>query len=162
MIKVVKKRGQEEIVGFVVIVVIVSIILLVLLSFFIKNPSNEVVNNYEVGSFIQSAMQYTSNCEDTVEFLAVQDLIVACGDKVICVDSKDSCEVLNETIKSLIEKGWNVGNQSAVKGYKFSISEDGQGTLLIKGGNETINYKGTVQPFAKEGKSYEVLLNVYE
>jgi len=162
MIKDIKKRGQEEIVGFVVIVVIVSVILLVLLSFLIRNPSEEIVNNYEVESFIQSALQYTSECEDSTEFLAVQDLIIACSEKTICLDDKDSCNVLNETIKGLITKAWNVGEGSAVRGYKFSVSEDEVGTLLIKEGNETSNYKGAVQPFARRGKEYEVFLNIYE
>ncbi len=158
----IRKKGQEEIVGFVVIVVIVSVILLVLLSFLLRNPSEETVNNYEVQGFIQTALQYTSDCESSVEFLSVQELIIACGNDETCLDNKNSCEVLNETVKELVEKGWNVGDQNAVKGYKFSILEDEQGRLLIKGGNETANYKGAVQSFARRGKEYEVSLTIYE
>lgn len=50
-------------VGFGLIIVIVAIIFIVLISLYIKKPTEEL-SDYEIDSFIQSALQYTTTCED--------------------------------------------------------------------------------------------------
>ena len=117
---------------------IVSIGLLILLSFLIRSPNNGSTESYQVESFIQSALQYTSTCENEIEFLPIQDLVVACDNGVKCVDGSDSCTVLNSTIADLISNGWNVGNQSVVKGYNIKITANGQEELTIKEGNQKV------------------------
>jgi len=155
------KRAQEEMVGFVIIIVIVSVILLVLLGFLLKSPEKSAVENYEVESFIQSVLQYTSQCENSLEFLSIQDLIAACDEKETCLNGEDSCEMLNETIKNLVEKAWDVNEQSAVKGYKFRVMVEDEERLLFEEGNETSSYKGGWEDFPKRGNTYTVSLNVY-
>ena len=155
------KAGQEEMIGFAVIIVIVAVGLLILLSFLIRSPSKGTTENYQVESFIQSALQYTSDCENEIEFLSVQKLIIACNNGKKCLDERDSCDVLNVTMTNLVEKGWNVGNQSAVKGYNLKVIADNQQKLMIKEGNETRNSKGGLQDFAQSGSNYEVSLNIY-
>ncbi len=156
------RSGQEEIVGFAVIIIIVAVILLILLGFLLSRGSDkEAVQNYEISSFISASLQYTSECEDQIEFLSLQKLISACEEGRNCLDGKDSCEVLNETIINLMGKSWNVGSQSSIKGYTLRIIVDGQEKLLFKEGNETNTYKGALQDFAKSGKDYQVSLNVY-
>jgi hypothetical protein len=157
----INKKGQEEIVGFVVIVVLVSIALLILLGFLLRSPSANAVESYEVEGFIQASLQYTSNCESPAEFLSLQDLVVSCDTGEICLDGRDSCEVLNETLKSLIDKAWNVGSQSAAKGYELEINVEGEEMLLLQKGNATSNYKGNFQDFVKRGDTYEISLKVY-
>lgn len=156
------KHGQEEIVGFAVILIIVAVILLILLSFLLGGGSDkEAVQNYEVGSFISASLQYTTECEDQIEYLSLQKLISACEDGRNCLDGKDSCEALNETMRYIMDKSWDVGSQSSIKGYLLRITVNGQEKLLFKEGNETNNYKGALQDFSKSGKDYEVSLNVY-
>ncbi len=155
------KKAQEEMVGFVVILVIVAVILLVLLSFLIKKPSGEGVENYEVENFIQATLQYTTNCEDYIGFLSLQDLIIACEGQEKCLDERDSCKVLNDTLTGVIEEAWDVGQQSAVKGYKFKIVVDDQEKTVLKEGNETLDYKGAFQDFARRGTDYVISLNIY-
>jgi len=156
-----RKRGQEEMVGFVVIIVIVSVVLLILLGFLLRSPGSEAVKSYEVESFIQASLQYTSSCENQIEFLSIEDLIVACEEGEVCLDERNSCDVLNESLRGIIENAWNVKEGSAVKGYKFSVRVEEQEKLILKEGNETRNYKGAFQDFAKGGSSYEVSLDVY-
>lgn len=156
-----EKRGQEEMVGFVIIVIIVSVILLVLLWFMLRTPDKNAVENYEVESFIQASLQYTSSCETEIEFLSVQNLIVSCESKNICLDGKNSCEVLNDTLSDLVKNAWNINSQSPVKGYKLSVMAEEKGIFFVQEGNETRNYKGGFQDFAKGGNNYEVSLNVY-
>lgn len=155
------KRSQEEMIGFVVIIVVISVILLVLLGFMLKNPEKAAVENYEIESFIQSSLQYTTECEEQAEFLSVEQLISACDEGSICDNGKDSCIVLNDSLKNLIDNGWNINKQSAVKGYKFGIIAGEQEKLALKKGNETENYKGGFQDFQRRGKDYIVSLNVY-
>jgi hypothetical protein len=162
MIKLIRNhKAQEEMVGFIVIVVIVSVILLILLGFMLNKSGKETVESYEVESFIQSALQYTSSCETYGEFLSVQNLIVSCESGNSCLDGKASCDVLNDTLNNLIRESWNVNNQSAVRGYKLGIMEGSKGIFLIQYGNETKNYQGGFQDFTKGGGSYEVSFSVY-
>lgn len=155
------KHGQEEIVGFVLIVVIVAVALLILLWFLLRAPGASAVESYQVESFIQASLQYTSSCENDVEFLPLDDLIVSCEHGNSCLDGTDSCEVLNNTLKDIMKSGWNVNNESAVKGYRISIMADGQESLVLSLGNATANYKGAFQDFAKSGENYEVSMKVY-
>jgi hypothetical protein len=161
MINKKNKLGQEEMVGFAIILIIVSVGLLILLSFLIRSPSNGTTESYQVENFIQSSLQYTSTCENEIEFLPIQDLIIACNNNATCLDGSNSCDVLSSTITNLIDSGWNVGNQSVVKGYNLKITADGQEKLTIKEGNQTSNSKGGFQDFSRSGSSYEVALNVY-
>jgi hypothetical protein len=155
------RSGQEEMVGFVVIIVIVAVVLLVLLGFMLKSPSKSAVESYEVENFIQSSLQYTSECENMIEFLSVQDLIVSCERGETCLGGENSCELLNETIKNLVEKAWEISEQSAVKGYKFSVMVEEEERISLKKGNETSNYKGGWEDFSKRGDEYIVSLDVY-
>ena len=161
MVRKKSKFGQEEMVGFAVIIIIVSVILLVLLGFMLRMPSSEAVNNYEVESFIQASLQYTTTCENQIEFLSIEDLIVSCEEGGTCLDERNSCDILNESLKGIIENAWNVKNGSSVQGYKLKIMVDGEEKLVLKKGNETRNYKGAFQDFAKGSDNYEVFLDVY-
>lgn len=158
--KIKLKQGQEEMVGFVVILVIVGVILLVLFSFMFGNSNNNNTQNYEVENFVTASLQYTTGCENQIEFMSIERLINACDIGTTCLDGRDSCEVLNETIIELMKSGWNVNNQSSVKGYILTISGETE-KLSIKEGNQTNNYVGGFQDFANNGQSYHVSLNVY-
>jgi len=155
------RKGQEEMVGFVVIIVIVSVVLLVLLGFMLRSPDKSAVESYEVENFIQASLQYTSECENRLEFLSIQDLIVACEAEETCLNGENSCEILNKTIKDVVEKAWNVNEQSAIKGYEFRVMVEDEERLLLKEGNETGNYKGGFEDFSKRSNMYTVSLDVY-
>jgi len=161
MIKKNNRLGQEEMVGFAVIAIIISIGILILISFMIRSPVKGDTENYQVDSFIGSALQYTSDCEGETEFLSLQKLVIACGNEEICIDGRNSCDALNLTMMKLIDNGWNVGENSSVKGYNLKVLIDGQEKLSLNKGNETINFKGGFQDFARSGRNYEVSLNVY-
>lgn len=155
------RLGQEEMVGFAVIVIIIGVILLVALGFFLRNPTESGVESYEIESFVQSSLQFTTDCESEIELLSLQKLITACNNEEKCLDERDSCEVLNSTLGNLVESSWQAGNGSAIKGYNLKVRIDEQTKLEIKKGNETSNYKSGFQGFAKGGDSYEVSLDVY-
>jgi hypothetical protein len=157
------KKAQDEMVGFAVIVIIVGVIFLIAIGFMINTPDKTVVQDYEIESFIQSSLQYTTDCQNNLGFTSLQETIISCENGEICLDGKSSCEVLNSTLDNIIKKGWNVGSQSAVKGYEFDvqIGEESNLSLSFKDGNQTSNYKSAFQNFARNGVDYTISLNLY-
>lgn len=156
------KKGQEEIVGFVIIIAIVSVIILILLSFMLNKKEIVAVESYEVESFVQSMLQYTTECESYTEFLSFQKLITYCDVEGVCLNEEDSCKLLNSTAREILESAWNVNDESAIKGYEFKIFNEEGEMVSIEKGNKTANYKGNYQDFVRSGEDYKVSLTIYE
>lgn len=118
------KRAQEEIVGFVLIMVIVAIAILVFLGIALRKPSVDARESSDVFHFLESGMQYTTDCaiRFVPDYSDAGDLLRECKDKRNCLDGRSACEVLNSTMKNLIENGWNPSQDSPIKGYEFSSS----------------------------------------
>ena len=137
------KRSQEEMVGFGLIIIIVAVILLVFLGFALRKPQKEIVEDYEVSSFIQAFLQYTTDCRDNLEYFSVQKLILACERGKKCLDERDTCEVLDSTLKEIVEESWDVGEDRPVKGYALKIMLEEEEILFLEEGNITNNYRGS-------------------
>jgi len=162
------KSGQEEMVGFGLIIILVAVIFIVFLAFYIRKPP-EVTQDYKAGSFIQSVLQYTTMCEEAnMENLSVQELIFKCQSGNRCAyRNMDPCQILNNTLKSLIRESWEVNSNSPIKGYSFviNVSEDRGETekiiVKIDSGVVTNNYIGSIQDFPKSGEDFAVLFHIY-
>ena|SRR3989344_8167392 len=141
------KKAQEEIVGFALILIVTAVMLLIFLVFSAKNNQKEAVESYEIESFVQSMLQYTTDCRDFLEPLDIQKTISKCKNKNSCVDGRDSCDVLNSELKSMLEESWIVNSGSSVKGYELKIISSGEEMSSIKKGNETLNSKSAAQFF---------------
>jgi hypothetical protein len=152
------KSGQEEFVGFGLIIIIVAVILLIFIGFAMKkNSSSNIIESYEIESFIQSMLQYTTDCEDNVELLSVQKLIFSCRKNAKCLDGRETCEVLNDTLEDIATVSWGVGEDYLAKGYELIIVYGGDEMINIQKGNSTNNYKGSKQSFSKEGNDIEII-----
>lgn len=156
------KSAQEEIVGFALIIIIIAIILLVLLVFSLNKPEKEAVESFEVGSFINTFLQYTTDCAETYEpnYANVQKLISNCNSGEFCLDGRNACEALNSTLNNIIKKSWKTGEESPIKGYELKIISSGVESLILKDGNETNNYKSDFVSLSGSGKP-EVYFSVY-
>ena len=139
------KKEQEEMVWFALIIIVVAVILLIFLGFALRGQEKETVESYEVESFIQSFLHYTSDCRDNLEFLSVQKLISGCSNNVKCLDGRLTCEVLEPILKGIVEESWLTGEERPVKGYELKINSAGGDILELKEGNITVNSKGSVQ-----------------
>ena len=159
--KIRNKYGQEEMVGFGLIIIIVSVILLIFLGFALRSPQKEPVESYEVNSFIQGFLQYTSDCRDNLEYLSIQKLIFGCNDDEMCLDGRSACDVLNSTLTGIAEEGWKIEGDRPIKGYELKIDSNKAEILLIKKGNITGNYKGSMQDFSRSGNSVEIFFTAY-
>jgi len=145
------KRGQEEIVGFVLIVVIVAVLAVILLGFSVrKNSSDLEKGNKEIRQFLESSMEFTTNCTIGAinNYGNIGDLIKGCngGESKSCSNSDEKvCKVLNKTMIGMIDTSWPVGEKYAYKGYIFESAyfadleskASGKGLLNITKGNCT-------------------------
>ena len=154
------KLAQEEMVGFAVIIIIVAVVLVVFLGFSLKNKQ-EKVESYEVDSFIQSLLQYTTGCKDNFEYRSVQDLIFDCSNKKTCSEGGDSCEILNSELKGILEESWKVEEETVAKGYELKIISNEKEMLSIEKGNITKNSKGASQEFFKTGNKVNIFFTIY-
>lgn len=159
------KKGQEEMVGFALIIILVAVIVLIFLGFSL-NDSSESVESYEVESFLQSGLQYTTECRDEFGYLTVQDLVFDCREKRSCSvegEERNACEILNSTLKGISDSGWQVEEGSAVRGYDLEIVVEGSGEPLLNlsKGNETSNAKGSSQEFSKSGENVQIYFTAY-
>ncbi len=155
-----RRKGQEEMVGFVLIIVIVSVILLVFLGFSLRSSKRVEIISYEVQGFLQSVLRTTSDCEDAGGFLSVQKLIFSCDDEEICLDDRPVCEALNFTLNQINEETWNVGADAPIKGYELKILSENM-NLSIQEGNVTQNYRGASELVPRRGESYDVSFKLY-
>ena len=155
------KHAQEEIIGFALIIIIVAVILVIFLGFSLRNSQKELVESYEVESFIQTFLQYTTDCRNNLEYLSIQKLIFECNNNGKCLDGKDSCEVLNSTLKEIVGIGWGIGETAPTKAYELKINSGDNGIILIEEGNKTSNYKGSMQDFSRGGNLIEIRFIAY-
>lgn len=155
-----KKRAQEEIIGFVLIVILVMVVVLVFVGFSIKNNQKEDLESYEVESFIQSVLQYTSDCKDNLEFLSLDKLVLGCYEDSKCIDEKSQCDVLKEDLDGIVKNAWEIENRP-IKGYEMRIFTEDKEIYSNKQGNETKNYKGAVQVLNKDGNEIQIVFRAY-
>ena len=128
------KKGQEEMVGFALIIIIVSVILLVFLGFFLTKNNSQSVQSYEAESFVQSMLQYRSQCQNYYGYISVKDLIFMCDSDTLCNAGQDSCEILNSTLNGILSNSWTVGQGSPIKGYSSEHNFKQRKNNFYKGG----------------------------
>lgn len=155
------RKGQEEMLGFALIMIIVAVILVIFLGFSLRKPQKEALESYEVDSFIQAFLPYTSDCKDNLGYVSVQRLLFDCNSGEKCLDGRDTCEVLNSTLKGIVDASWKVEGDRPIKGYKLDILSNGEGMILIEKGNLTGSSKGSMQDFSKGGNLIEIFFIAY-
>lgn len=142
MIKI-KKKGQEEIVGFVLIMVIVAIVFLIFLGISIRKSSTSVSSeSSEIYQFLESSMEYTTECafSSAPDYYTLGELFEECYLGNNCLNGQDSCEILNKTVNEIMSKSWNINPEGNVKGYEFESiysvdsSEQSQGIMSLEAG----------------------------
>lgn len=119
------RRGQEEMVGFVLIMVVVAVIFLVFLGIFVRQRGNaEQSDSAEVAQFLDAAVDITSDCSlnGGFNYLTVYDLIEECAKGPAPCDSGEGvCTALKKTLSDLAQSGWNFGTGSVTKGFNLAV-----------------------------------------
>jgi len=118
------KQAQEEMAGFILIVVIVIIIAVIFLGISLRKPNNiSSQESEELNSFLSSLSYYTTDCEiDSGYPRTISDLISDCKDNKICINENLACEVLESTLKSIVNNStYVVSDDSPTIYYKLSV-----------------------------------------
>lgn len=116
------RKGQEEIVGFVVVVVLIAIVALVFLSFSLHREVS-TRTSVTLTQFVEALSEYTTTCSLSAapDYASVGELYRACYQGTVCADGASSCLVLNQTLLPLLDAGLKVGSERPLKGYQMRI-----------------------------------------
>ena len=146
--------------GFVLILVIVAVIILVLLGISLRKPAgDEVKSSDEIESFLSSVLGYTSSCTlGSENYQEIDDLILACNVGRLCFTGENSCDVLKQDLKGMMQESWKTGEERPLKGYLLEVDLTSLGPLKIQEGNITKHY-GEAHRSLAEGQ--KVFVNLY-
>jgi|SRR6056297_476968 len=160
-----KNKAQSEMIGFAIIIVIVAVLILVFLSISLNKSKDDFTESYEVESFIQASLEHTTDCAINYEpnYQNIRRLIFRCINEENCIGGNNSCEVLNETLKELVELSWNVGPEWPDKGYFLEIVSGNETMVKFSEGNVTGTSKGSKQSFSQglTGNKVDIFFEVY-
>lgn len=156
-----RKRGQEEMVGFVLIIILTAIIFVILLGISLRKPAAPIEReNAELESFTQAMLGVTSSCVlgYAGNYQSLRDVILACNDGKICLSGENSCTVLEEEVRGLMDVGWKVSEDRVIKGY-YAMVQLGSGEVInVTKGNQTKNSLGSIQSLAEKNS---LQVNIY-
>lgn len=142
------KKGQEEMVGFVMVMVLVVVIFLVFLGITLRNPESSERKSEIIYQFLDSLMEQTTECalNQGTNFLTLDDLVRECyNSNSECETGEDSCEILNRTLIDAMDNSWKVGPDYPYKGYELQAAylpdatgqQPSEEVFLISAGNCT-------------------------
>ena len=118
--KELKKRGQEEIIGFVLIMIIIAVIFLVFLGISLRSGGrNNTIESIEIYQFLESSMELTTFCSYSSGYYKLGELFEKCYAGINCLSGEDSCVVLNSTLTEILGESWNIEEESYITGYEF-------------------------------------------
>lgn len=158
MIKMRNIKGQEEMVGFVLIMVIVAVVFLIFLGIFIRKGAPIEVNNAgDLSQYLDSLMEYTSDCAVQPEpsFASVAELTRYCYSGDLCSNNgKSACLALNDTLGAILNASLeilNIGENRPYTGYILNVSYYQNSSSGVKRenialesyGNCSLRYKGS-------------------
>ena len=119
----VERKGQEEIVGFVLIVVLLVIVAVIFLGIKLRNSEPTQRESEIISQFLESTMEQTTSCKtsETGNFLAIDSLIREChSSNSLCVSGLTSCDIVKTTFEDMLNATWQVGPNYPYKGYSIS------------------------------------------
>ncbi len=150
------KRGQEEMVGFVLIVVLVMIAAMIFLVISVRKGKEDVRDSVVVENMLNTIMRHTTDCAITFEpqYDTIEDLAKSCYESERCSNLGNSlaCDYLNETLSDIMED--LVKGDSFVSAYELDITHkasvgddpeaEGDELLRIFGGGNCTEKGSTV------------------
>jgi len=143
----VKKKAQEEIVGFVLVILVVAVIFLVFLGIAIrKSDTREKTENTEVSQFLDAALQFTTDdcILRGIQPAKLKEVIKACKDNNKCKNEKSACAVYYDTAKAISENSWKINDKDTpISGYSFKSTYDSSTGSSQIIGNEIINHSSS-------------------
>ena len=129
-----KNKGQQEMVGFILIVVLVMIGMMVFLVISFRTSPDEI-DSLEVSNMLSAIMTHTTECAIPAVpyYETFEDLFKSCYENDDCSGiGQSACDYLNETLIEVLED--LVASEATVSAYQFdfSVADDGGQEGLLK------------------------------
>ena len=158
------KRGQQEIVGFVLIVVLVMVGLMVFLVISLRDASEDK-GSLEVKHMLDALMKHTTECAVVYEpdYDNFEDLFKSCHQGDQCGNlNRSACEYLNESLRAVV--GDMIASEATVSSYQidfFLKDGDGQqGLLQIIEGNCMGNVNAAQRSIVSDSDSLIIRMRI--
>jgi hypothetical protein len=156
-----KRRGQQEIVGFVLIVVLVVIALMVFLIISVRDSGGEV-SSVGVSNMLDVIMRKTTECAITYvpNYDSVEDLFKSCFKGDYCNNLNSSaCDYLNESFGEIVSSV--ILSDASVNAWSVDFFEkDGGGVLKWGEGNCSGTYSGAQRSVVSGGTSLVIRMKI--
>jgi hypothetical protein len=156
-----KRKAQQEMVGFVLIVTIVVIAMMVLLFIFLRKGEGSD-DSIEVERMLQSISMMTTECAPVAvpNYNDFEDLFKTCYNGGRCKNlNKDACEYLNETLSDVLRE--ITKTDAMIVSYSLVFSSEEKGKILeIKEGNCTGSLLGAMKTITRNSQTLRVNLRI--
>lgn len=169
------KRGQEELVGFVLVVAVVAIGGLILLSLVVRiDGGTQETKSADIAQFLESTWQTTTACHLSSSLIPVTlaELATSCAAdrNTRCREGQGACALLNTTMAEVIRSSWEIEASAPTQGYEFSIAQvsnrtrgaAGEPMLALHEGTCAGNYRAGehLQPGRRRGTTLVTTLKL--
>lgn len=155
------KRGQQEIVGFVLIVVLVMVALMVFLIISVRDSGDEEIS-VGVSNMLDVLMRTTSDCAIVYEpdYDSFEDLFKSCFKRDSCNNlNKSACDYLNESFGDVVSS-MALSDASVGAWQAEFYARDGEGILRWGEGNCTGVRSGAQRSIVSGGTSLVVRMRI--
>ena len=158
------KRGQQEIVGFVLIVVLVVVGLMVFLIISLRD-SDEQEKSVEVGNMLDAIMKHTTECAVVYEpdYDSFEDLFKSCHEGDQCSNlGLSACDYLNESLAAVLDGMFATEAKVVAYQVDFLVKDDAgeDGILRILEGNCTGSVSSAQRSVVSHSDSLVIRLRI--
>ena len=156
------KKGQQEIVGFVLIVVLVVVGLMVFLMISLRN-SPETEESVEVTNILDTLMKYTTDCAIIYEpdYDNFEDLFKSChqGDRCSNLE-EDACDYLNKSLQNVL--GSMMESEATINSYNldFYVKDKAPGLLTFTKGNCSGDISSAYRSIVSDSDSLKIEIKI--
>jgi len=133
------KRGQEEIMGFIIILVLVVVIGMFFI--FLMKPKAQEPQNTQVENLLSAIKHTSSDCGKEMS-----DVAVMCNRDENC-GNENACTYLRGKLKEIIDLAIDKAGMGNVIGYSMNVTGL---EIDFKEGNSTANSMGAISPINKD------------
>jgi len=155
------RKGQQEIVGFVLIVVVVMIALMVFLIISVRDSAEGGVS-VKGSNIIDVIMAATSECAIVYvpDYDSYEDLIKSCHKGYSCSNlDETACDYLEDSVGDVVEA--LMKSEATVDGWTLDLFvKDGEGILKWEGGNCSRSVSGAQRSIVSGSTSLAVRLRL--
>lgn len=120
MLKLEKRKSQQEMAGFIIIVLLVLVVGVIMLGIFLRQSSPVSTFDAELDNFITASLEQTSNCavDTDYNFQTLKQDLEMCKNNERCLGNINPCLIINQTYSTMLNHLFPAG---LLSGYKMNF-----------------------------------------